>query len=140
MALEGDAVPHLKKALRIIQHRGQEAAGIAVYNGKTISYHRGMGLVHEVLTGRQYNSLVGNTGIGHVRYSTSGSSCAENCQPITVNTKEGDLALAHNGDIVNAASIRTKLQSEGWAFLTSTDSEIIVRIMATELSISPDPI
>ncbi len=140
MALEGDAVPHLKKALRIIQHRGQEAAGIAVYNGKTISYHRGMGLVHEVLAGRQYNSLVGNIGIGHVRYSTSGSSCAENCQPITVTTKEGDLALAHNGDIVNAASIRTKLQSEGWAFLTSTDSEIIVRIMATELSISPDPI
>ncbi len=140
MALEGDVVPHLKKGLRIIQHRGQEAAGIAVYNGKTISYHRGMGLVHEVLAGRQYNSLVGNTGIGHVRYSTSGSSCAENCQPITVTTKEGDLALAHNGDIVNAASIRTKLQSEGWAFLTSTDSEIIVRIMATELSISPDPI
>lgn len=140
MALEGDAVPHLKKALRIIQHRGQEAAGIAVYNGKAISYHRGMGLVHEVLVGRQYNSLVGNIGIGHVRYSTSGSSCAENCQPITVTTKEGDLALAHNGDIVNAASIRNKLQSEGWAFLTSTDSEIIVRIMATELSISPDPI
>jgi len=140
MALEGDAVPHLKKALRIIQHRGQEAAGIAVYNGKTISYHRGMGLVHEVLVGRQYNSLVGNVGVGHVRYSTTGTSCAENCQPITVTTKEGDLALAHNGDIVNAASIRTKLQSEGWAFLTSTDSEIIVRIMATELSISPDPI
>lgn len=140
MALEGDAVPQLKKALRIIQHRGQEAAGIAVHNGKTISYHRGMGLVHEVLVGRQYNSLIGNLGIGHVRYSTSGSSCAENCQPITVTTKEGDLALAHNGDIVNAASIRTKLQSEGWAFLTSTDSEIIVRIMATELSISPDPI
>lgn len=140
MALEGDAVPQLKKALRIIQHRGQEAAGIAVYNGKTISYHRGMGLVHEVLVGRQYNSLVGNVGVGHVRYSTTGTSCAENCQPITVTTKEGDLALAHNGDIVNAASIRTKLQSEGWAFLTSTDSEIIVRIMATELSISPDPI
>jgi amidophosphoribosyltransferase len=140
MALEGDAVPQLKKALRIIQHRGQEAAGIAVFNGKTISYHRGMGLVHEVLVGRQYNSRVGNMGVGHVRYSTTGTSCAENCQPITVTTKEGDLALAHNGDIVNAASIRTKLQSEGWAFLTSTDSEIIVRIMATELSISPDPI
>lgn len=140
MALEGDAVPQLKKALRIIQHRGQEAAGIAVFNGKTISYHRGMGLVHEVLVGRQYNSLVGNLGVGHVRYSTTGTSCAENCQPITVTTKEGDLALAHNGDIVNAAAIRTKLQSEGWAFLTSTDSEIIVRIMATELSISPDPI
>ncbi|NLX47158.1 MAG: amidophosphoribosyltransferase [Euryarchaeota archaeon] len=140
MTLEGDAVPYLKKGLRIIQHRGQEAAGIAVSNGKTISYHRGMGLVHEVLVGRQYNGLAGNTGIGHVRYSTSGTSCAENCQPITVTTKEGDLALAHNGDIVNAASIRNKFQTEGWAFLTSTDSEIIVRMMATELSINPDPI
>lgn len=140
MALEGDAVPLLKKGLRIIQHRGQEAAGIAVFNGRSISYHRGMGLVHEVMVGRQYNSLVGNVGIGHVRYSTTGSSCAENCQPITVTTKEGDLALAHNGDIVNADFIRSKLQSEGWAFLTSTDSEIIVRLMATELSMSPDPI
>ncbi|HPD08320.1 MAG TPA: amidophosphoribosyltransferase, partial [Methanomassiliicoccales archaeon] len=78
MALEGDAVPHLKKALRIIQHRGQESAGIAVSTGGAISYVRGMGLVHEVLTGRQYNALAGNRGIGHVRYSTSGSSCAEN--------------------------------------------------------------
>ena len=108
MALYGDVVPHLKKALRIIQHRGQEAAGIAVFNGKSISYHRGMGLVHEVLTGRQYNALIGNTGIGHVRYSTTGSSCAENCQPITVTTLAGDLALAHNGDIVNAAAIRDR--------------------------------
>jgi len=140
MALEGDAVPHLKKALRIIQHRGQESAGIAVSIGGAISYVRGMGLVHEVLMGRQYNALSGNRGIGHVRYSTSGSSCAENCQPITVTTKEGDLALAHNGDIVNAGSIRDKLQSEGWAFLTSSDSEIIVRMLATELSISPDPV
>ncbi|MCE5261784.1 MAG: amidophosphoribosyltransferase [Euryarchaeota archaeon] len=140
MALEGDAVPHLKKALRIIQHRGQESAGIAVSTGGAISYVRGMGLVHEVLTGRQYNALAGNRGIGHVRYSTSGSSCAENCQPITVTTKEGDLALAHNGDIVNAGSIRDKLQSEGWAFLTSSDSEIIVRMLATELSNSPDPV
>lgn len=140
MALEGDVVPHLKKALRVIQHRGQEAAGIAVFNGKGISYHRGMGLVHEVLTGRQYNSLIGNAGIGHVRYSTTGSSCAENCQPIVVTTLAGDLALAHNGDLVNATAIRNRLQAEGWAFLTSTDSEIIVRMLATELSINPDPI
>ncbi|MCG7845004.1 MAG: amidophosphoribosyltransferase [Methanomassiliicoccales archaeon] len=140
MALEGDAVPHLKKALRVIQHRGQEAAGIAVHNGRSISYHRGMGLVHEVLAGRQYNSLFGTSGIGHVRYSTTGSSCAENCQPIVVTTLAGDLALAHNGDLVNANSIRTRLQTDGWAFLTSTDSEIIVRMLATELSINPDPI
>lgn len=140
MALEGDAVPHLKKALRVIQHRGQEAAGIAVHNGRSISYHRGMGLVHEVLAGRQYNALMGTHGIGHVRYSTTGSSCAENCQPIVVTTLAGDLALAHNGDLVNANGIRARLQSEGWAFLTSTDSEIIVRMLATELSINPDPI
>jgi amidophosphoribosyltransferase len=140
MALEGDVVPHLKKALRIIQHRGQEAAGIAVHNGKSVSYHRGMGLVHEVLNGRQYNSLMGNAGIGHVRYSTEGGSCSENIQPIVVTTKEGDLALAHNGDIVNAPAIRTRLQAEGWAFLTSTDSEIVVRMMATEVSFNPDPV
>jgi len=139
-ALSCDAVPHLKKSLRVIQHRGQEAAGIAVASGKLIKYLRGMGLVHEVLTGRNFNSLVGNHGIGHVRYSTTGSSCAENCQPIHVTTLAGDVALAHNGDIVNAPKLRQKLQSEGWAFLTTTDSEIIIRMMATELSMSPDPI
>jgi amidophosphoribosyltransferase len=140
MALSCDAVPFLKKGLRIIQNRGQEAAGIAVANGKSIRFLRGMGLVHEVLTGRNFNALTGNHGIGHVRYSTTGSSCAENCQPITVTTLAGDLALAHNGDIVNADRLRQKLQSEGWAFLTTTDSEIIVRMLATELSLSPDPI
>ncbi|OPY31321.1 MAG: Glutamine--fructose-6-phosphate aminotransferase (isomerizing) [Methanomassiliicoccales archaeon PtaU1.Bin124] len=139
-ALSCDAVPHLKKGLRVIQHRGQEAAGIAVSAGKSIKYLRGMGLVHEVLAGRNFDALVGNHGIGHVRYSTTGSSCAENCQPITVTTMAGDVALAHNGDIVNAPKLRQKLQSEGWAFLTTTDSEIIIRMMATELSMSPDPI
>lgn len=139
-ALSCDAVPHLKKSLRVIQHRGQEAAGIAVANGKLIKYMRGMGLVHEVLTGRNFDSLVGNHGIGHVRYSTTGSSCAENCQPIHVSTLAGDVALAHNGDIVNAPKLRQKLQAEGWGFLTTTDSEIIIRMMATELSMSPDPI
>ncbi|QLH75236.1 MAG: amidophosphoribosyltransferase [Methanomassiliicoccales archaeon] len=139
-ALSCDAVPHLKKGLRVIQHRGQEAAGIAVSNGRSIRYLRGMGLVHEVLSGHNFNALSGNKGIGHVRYSTTGSSCSENCQPITVTTMAGDIALAHNGDIVNADKLRQRLQSEGWAFLTTTDSEIIVRMMATELSMNPDPV
>jgi amidophosphoribosyltransferase len=99
-----------------------------------------MGLVHEVLAGHNFNVMSGNKGIGHVRYSTSGSSCAENCQPIVVTTLAGDVALAHNGDIVNADKLRQKLQSEGWAFLTTTDSEIIIRMLATELSLSSDPI
>ena len=140
MALSCDALPSLKKALRIIQHRGQEAAGVAVFDGGRIQYLRGMGLVHEVLSGRAYNALNGNTGIGHVRYSTTGSSVAENSQPITVTTLAGDVALAHNGDIVNAGKLRAKLQAEGWAFLTTSDTEIIIRMMATELSQSPDPI
>ncbi|MFA5313491.1 MAG: amidophosphoribosyltransferase [Methanomassiliicoccales archaeon] len=139
-ALSCDTVPYLKKGLRVIQHRGQEAAGIAVSNGRSIRFLRGMGLVHEVLAGHNFNVMSGNKGIGHVRYSTSGSSCAENCQPIVVTTLAGDVALAHNGDIVNADKLRQKLQSEGWAFLTTTDSEIIIRMLATELSLSSDPI
>jgi len=139
MALDTNVAPHLKKALRIIQHRGQEAAGVAVYNGAT-KYVRGMGLVHEVLFGPEFDSLCGNVGIGHVRYSTTGQSCAQNCQPITVTTNVGDVALAHNGDLVNAAKLRTKYQSEGWAFLTTTDSEIIIRILANELKQNVDPV
>ncbi|MCE5297135.1 MAG: amidophosphoribosyltransferase [Euryarchaeota archaeon] len=139
-ALSCDTVPYLKRGLRVIQHRGQEAAGIAVSNGRSIRFLRGMGLVHEVLVGHNFNVMSGNKGIGHVRYSTTGSSCAENCQPIVVTTLAGDVALAHNGDIVNADKLRQKLQSEGWAFLTTTDSEIIIRMLATELSTSSDPI
>ena len=139
MSLTTDAVPSLRKALRVIQHRGQESAGLAIFDG-CIRQVKGMGLVHEVLTPRAVANLRGNSGIGHVRYSTTGSSVAENVAPIVVSLLQGEVALAHNGDIVNAEKIRTKLQSEGWAFLTTTDSEIIVRLMANELSQNPDPI
>ncbi|HTY46962.1 MAG TPA: amidophosphoribosyltransferase [Methanomassiliicoccales archaeon] len=139
MSLTTDAVPSLRKALRVIQHRGQESAGLAIFDGR-IRQVKGMGLVHEVLTPRAVANLRGNNGIGHVRYSTTGSSVAENVAPIVVSLLQGEVALAHNGDIVNAEKIRTKLQSEGWAFLTTTDSEIIVRLMANELSQNPDPI
>jgi len=139
MTLTVDCVPALRKALRVIQHRGQESAGISVFDGR-IKTVRGMGLVHEVLNPRALANLRGNSGIGHVRYSTTGSSCAENCAPISVTTLHGDIALAHNGDIVNADKLRTKLQAEGWAFLTTTDSEIVVRLMGNELSQNPDPV
>jgi len=140
VTLTTDAVLQIRKALRLIQHRGQESAGIAVAEGGRIRSVKGMGLVHEVLNPRALVNLRGTAGIGHVRYSTTGSSCAENCAPIIVTTLQGDVALAHNGDIVNADRIRQKLQAEGWAFLTTTDSEIIVRLMANELSQNPDPI
>ena len=139
MALTTNVVPLLRKSLRVLQHRGQESAGIAVFDVRIRSL-KGMGLVREVLTPASMGNMRGNSGIGHVRYSTTGSSCAENCAPIVVTTLQGEVALAHNGDIVNADKVRAKLQAEGWAFLTTTDSEIIVRLMANELSQNPDPI
>jgi len=140
MALDTNAAPDLKRALRIIQHRGQEAAGVVVSENGRTAYLRGAGLVHEVLQGREFEALKGNVGIGHVRYSTTGSSCSENAQPIVVTSMAGDVALGHNGDIVNSAKLRTKLQGDGWAFLTTTDSEIIVRILANELKQSSDAV
>ncbi|MFP4170050.1 MAG: amidophosphoribosyltransferase [Methanomassiliicoccales archaeon] len=137
MAMESDVNIVLKKALRVIQHRGQESTGIAVYDGN-IKYVRGMGLAHEVFCGPEFYDLKGNMGIAHVRYSTSGDSSMENCQPIVVSTAVGELSLAHNGDIVNADDLRRELQDKGWAFLTNTDSEIIVRILADEVSETKD--
>jgi len=138
MALDSNVNVHLRKGLRVIQHRGQESAGVAVFDDG-IKYVKGMGLVHEVLCGREFDMLVGTTGIGHVRYSTFGTSAVQNCQPLVVTTSAGELAIAHNGEIVNASKLRKKLQSEGWAFLTDTDSEIIVRILANELVEVSDP-
>jgi len=139
MSLTSNAPPLLRKALRVIQHRGQESAGVAIFDNG-IKYLRGQGLVHEVLAGRDFESLRSNIGIGHVRYSTTGTSCASNAQPIVVNTSVGDIALSHNGDIVNADRLRAKLQEDGWAFLTTTDSEIIIRIFANELRQNNDVI
>ncbi len=124
--------------LRILQHRGQESAGIAVFDGE-IKSKRGMGLVHEVFTKDDLMGLRGRSGIGHVRYSTAGSSVLDNAQPIVVKTSYGDVALAHNGEIVNAAEIREDLSRKGWAFMTSSDSEVIIRLLANELVTSGEP-
>lgn len=140
MAYDTPVAPDLKRSLRIIQHRGQEAAGIVVNDSGKTSYVRGEGLVHEVLAGREFDSLKGHVGIGHVRYATTGSSCSQNAQPIVVTSQAGDVALGHNGDIVNAEKLRSKLQETGWAFLTTTDSEIIVRLLANELRQTSDAI
>ncbi len=123
--------------LRILQHRGQESAGIAVYDGE-IRARRGMGLVHEVFSQDDLEALSGKAGIGHVRYSTTGSSVIENAQPITCMSSAGDIALAHNGDIVNADAIRADLQRRGWAFMSSSDSEVAVRLLANEIARTGD--
>ena len=126
-------------ALRVLQHRGQESAGIAVYNNG-IKAIKGMGLAHQALKTDDVNNLKGQLGIGHVRYSTMGSSNLENAQPIVVSTNYGDIALAHNGEIVNAEKIMDELKRKGWAFITSSDSEIAVRLLANDIANTGDPV
>jgi amidophosphoribosyltransferase len=125
-------------ALRVLQHRGQESAGIAVFSNG-IKVIKGMGLAHQALKAEDVRSLKGEIGIGHVRYSTYGSSTIENAQPIVVSTNYGDIALAHNGEIVNAGKIMDELKKKGWAFITSSDSEIAVRLLANDIANTGDP-
>jgi amidophosphoribosyltransferase len=126
-------------ALRVLQHRGQESAGIAVYNNG-IKVIKGMGLAHQALKPDDVRNLKGDRGIGHVRYSTFGSSTIENAQPIVVSTNYGDIALCHNGEIVNADKIMDELKKKGWAFITSSDSEIAVRLLANDIANTGDPV
>ena len=126
-------------ALRVLQHRGQESAGICVYNNG-IKCIKGMGLAHQALKADDVKNLKGDRGIGHVRYSTFGSSNIENAQPIVVSTNYGDIALAHNGEIVNAGQIMDELKKKGWAFITSSDSEIAVRLLANDIANTGDPV
>lgn len=119
-----------------LQHRGQESCGIAVSdtNGpkKNIQVHKGMGLVNEVFQGENLEKLQGNIGVGHVRYSTAGSSTRENAQPLVLNYYKGTLALAHNGNLVNALELREELEKTGAIFQTTIDSEVIAYHVAKE--------
>lgn len=131
--VRGKATPYLYYSLRALQHRGQESAGIAVFEGKIIS-HRGMGLVHEVITGEVIDRFSSGTGIGHVRYSTAGSSTILNSQPIVVHGQAGDMAIAHNGEISNAQELKKYLESQGISFNTESDTEVIIRLLSYNIS------
>ncbi len=119
-----------------LQHRGQEACGIAVTDTggvrENINWHKDMGQVAEVFKEETLNNLKGNMGIGHVRYSTQGSSTAENAQPLVLRYLKGTLSLAHNGNLINAAELKEELQREGVIFHTETDSEVIACLIARE--------
>lgn len=124
-----------------LQHRGQESAGIAVCNtggplGNLVC-HKDVGLVNEIFTLPILEDLVGNIGIGHVRYSTTGESSAKNAQPIAINYFKGTLALAHNGNLTNMDDLKNNLQKNGAIFYTTTDSEIITYQIALERTKSP---
>jgi len=116
--------------LYALQHRGQESAGIVVSDGKNIRHWRGMGLVSEVFTSGTLNTLAGKFAIGHVRYSTTGSSTIKNTQPFIVEYFGNSLAVAHNGNIVNAIQLHRKLESSGSIFQSTMDSELLVHLIA----------
>lgn len=115
--------------LYALQHRGQESAGIVSSTGESIFEHKGMGLVSDVFNQDVLAALQGRIAVGHVRYSTTGSSMAKNAQPFVASHGGETLALAHNGNLTNAQSIRISLEKEGSIFQTTTDSEIIVHLV-----------
>ena len=112
------------------QHRGQESAGIVSSNGKSLISHRGMGLVADVFNSAIIAKLEGTSAIGHNRYSTTGSTTIGNCQPLVVQYARGGLALAHNGNLVNFNELRGRLESTGSIFQSSSDSEVMIHLIA----------
>ncbi len=131
-----DVASTIYYGLFALQHRGQESCGIAVSEtygpkGKVTSY-KGMGLVNEVFTPDDLSSLKGDIGVGHVRYSTAGSSTRENAQPLVLNYVKGTLAMAHNGNLINAKELRHELEYTGAIFQTTIDSEVIAYLIARE--------
>ncbi len=113
-----------------LQHRGQESAGIVSYDGKYLYCHKGMGLVADVFNTDKLKDLHGDSAIGHVRYSTSGGSFLKNAQPIVVEYSRGSLSVAHNGNFVNADQVRLELEKDGSIFVTTSDSEVLVHLIA----------
>lgn len=116
--------------LYALQHRGQESAGIVSSDGKSLFVHREMGHVADIFNESVLQRLPGNSAIAHVRYSTTGESGLKNCQPISVDYSRGGLAVAHNGNLVNAQKIRAELEAHGSIFQSTMDTEIMIHLVA----------
>ncbi len=116
--------------LYALQHRGQESSGIAVSDGHSIQLHKGMGLVTQVIQAEHIKELKGHIAVGHVRYSTTGSSNLVNAQPLVFHYLNGMVGLAHNGNLVNTAELRKRLATYGSVFQTTTDTEVVANLLA----------
>lgn len=130
-----DVASSVYYGLFALQHRGQESCGIAVtdtYGQRKVLSKKGLGLVNDVFNEEDLQSLKGNLGVGHVRYSTAGGTRAENAQPLVINYVKGTLAIAHNGNLVNAIELRHELEYTGAIFQTTIDSEVIAYHVARE--------
>jgi amidophosphoribosyltransferase len=135
-----DCAHRIYVALYAQQHRGQESAGIAVTDGRNLAAHTGMGLVPEVFTEDILKKLRGKGGIGHNRYSTTGSSLACNAQPLLEEYVGGQVAVAHNGNLINAMRLRDGYEARGHIFHTSTDTEVIIHLLAAHHLRKTDPV
>lgn len=127
---ERDVARHSFFALYALQHRGQEGAGIVTCDGRSAHIHKGIGLVSQVFNEDNLSHLRGHLGIGHTRYSTTGSSQLRNTQPYLLETLDGPLAIGHNGNLINAPQLRRELLERGVGLTTSTDSEVIIHLLA----------
>ncbi|MGH7363039.1 MAG: amidophosphoribosyltransferase [Candidatus Methylomirabilales bacterium] len=116
--------------LHALQHRGQESAGIAASDGAAVHVEKAMGLVADVFTEARLRRLPGSLAIGHVRYSTTGSSQLKNAQPYLVGTRHGAVAIAHNGNLLNAVALRAELEAQGAVFSSTSDTEVILHLIA----------
>ena len=116
--------------LYALQHRGQESAGIAATDGRALHVEKAMGWVADVFSPERLRRLPGRAAIGHVRYSTSGSSTLRNAQPISASFSRGSIALGHNGNLVNAEALRKELEALGAIFQSTSDSEVILHLIA----------
>jgi amidophosphoribosyltransferase len=116
--------------LHALQHRGQESAGIVTSDGLTSRVHKAMGTVADIFTEDVLSKIRGTLAIGHTRYSTAGDSALLNAQPILVQSNKGSIAVAHNGNLVNAMEVRSRLERQGSIFQTNSDTEVIVHLIA----------
>ena len=131
----GDVAPSIYYGLFALQHRGQESCGIAVtdtFGQRKVISEKGLGHVDDVFNRETLSKLKGNLGVGHVRYSTAGGTRVENAQPLVINYVKGTLAIAHNGNLVNAIELRRELEYTGAIFQTTIDSEVIAYHIARE--------
>jgi len=116
--------------LYALQHRGQESAGIATSDGRRLEIHKSMGYVADGFDEATFNRLAGTSAIGHVRYSTAGASGITNAQPILIDCSHGEIAIAHNGNLVNAQELRARLVAQGSIFQTTSDTEVLLHLYA----------
>lgn len=121
-----------------LQHRGQESAGLAVSDGGRVRMHKDMGLVSQVFNEDILASLPGHMAVGHTRYSTTGASTARNAQPIFCQSLIGDIAVAHNGNLINTVQLRKELEAEGEHFDSSSDTELIARLLVRNMHLGPE--